>query len=96
MRGTDAVSALRVLLRTPADPVALLLRLFLGVVMFPHGAQKVLGWWGGYGLSGTMTYFTGPLGIPAVFAALAIAAEFLGSSVSSSGSAPASPRWASA
>ena len=73
------MSALRVLLRTPADPVALLLRLFLGVVMFPHGAQKVLGWWGGHGLTGTMSYFTGALGIPAAFAALAIAAEFLGS-----------------
>ena len=61
------------------DRVSLLvLRLFLGAVFFPHGAQKVLGWFGGHGLAGTMGFFTG-MGIPSVFAALAIAAEFLGS-----------------
>jgi len=57
----------------------LILRLLLGVVMFPHGAQKVLGWWGGFGLSGTVAGFTQHMGIPLVFAWLAIAAEFLGS-----------------
>jgi len=54
------------------------LRVFLGAVFFPHGAQKVLGWFGGHGLAATMGSFTG-MGIPTVFAALAIAAEFLGS-----------------
>jgi putative oxidoreductase len=54
-------------------------RLTLGIVMFPHGAQQVLGWFGGYGLSGTMNAFTHQMHIPAVFAALAIAAQFLGS-----------------
>src|ERR1051325_3952549 len=54
-------------------------RLTLGIVMFPHGAQKVLGWFGGYGFNGTMNYFTQQMHIPAVFAFLAIAAEFLGS-----------------
>jgi putative oxidoreductase len=56
-----------------------LARLTLGIVMFPHGAQKVLGWFGGYGFSGTMNFFTQQMHIPAVFAVLAIAAEFLGS-----------------
>ena len=56
-----------------------LARLTLGIVMFPHGAQKVLGWFGGYGFTGTMNYFTQQSHIPAVFAFLAIAAEFLGS-----------------
>jgi putative oxidoreductase len=56
-----------------------LARLTLGIVMFPHGAQKVLGWFGGYGFSGTMNSFTQQMHIPAVFAVLAIAAEFLGS-----------------
>jgi putative oxidoreductase len=46
--------------------------------MFPHGAQKVLGWFGGYGFARTLSLFTGQLGIPTVFALLAIAAEFLG------------------
>ena len=54
------------------------LRLLLAVAFFPHGAQKALGWFGGYGFSGTMGYFTGTLHIPAVFAFLAIAAEFAG------------------
>jgi putative oxidoreductase len=52
--------------------------LFLGVVFFAHGAQKTLGWFGGYGFSGTMGFFTHQMGIPAPLAALAIAAEFLG------------------
>jgi putative oxidoreductase len=47
--------------------------------MFPHGAQKALGWFGGYGFDGTMGYFTGTLHIPALFAFLAILAEFAGS-----------------
>ena len=47
--------------------------------MFPHGAQKALGLFGGYGFQGTMNWFTQQLHIPTVFAVLAIAAEFLGS-----------------
>jgi len=56
-----------------------LARLTLGIVMFPHGAQKALGLFGGYGFNGTMNFFTQQMHIPAVFAFLAIAAEFLGS-----------------
>src|SRR5438093_7449307 len=67
------------LFETPDDIVSLILRLTLGLVFFPHGAQKVLGWFGGYGFSGTMGFFTGQLHIPALFAFLAIAAEFAGS-----------------
>jgi putative oxidoreductase len=67
------------LLRTEPDVALLILRVLAGVVFFPHGAQKVLGWFGGHGLAATMGVFTGKLGIPAVFAGLAIAAEFLGS-----------------
>lgn len=67
------------LLRTDKSVTALLLRLALGIVIFPHGAQKVFGWFGGYGLHGTLNFFTQTMGIPVVFAVLAIAAEFLGS-----------------
>lgn len=67
------------LLRTDRSVTALLLRLALGIVIFPHGAQKVFGWFGGYGLHGTLNFFTQTMGIPVVFAVLAIAAEFLGS-----------------
>jgi putative oxidoreductase len=70
---------LRKLTATSDDPVMTILRLVLGVIFFFHGAQKVLGWFGGYGFSGTMNFFTHVMGIPAVFAFLAIAAEFLGS-----------------
>ena len=55
-----------------------LLRLGLALVLFPHGAQKVLGWWGGHGFTGTMGFFTGTMHIPAAFAILAILTEFLG------------------
>ena len=56
-----------------------ILRVLLAAVMFPHGAQKVLGWFGGYGFSGTMKFFTETAHIPAPFAFLAILAEFGGS-----------------
>ena len=67
------------LLATENDGATTLLRLALGVVFFAHGAQKMLGWFGGYGFSGTMGLFTGMLHIPAPLAFLAIAAEFFGS-----------------
>src|SRR2546425_378533 len=66
------------LIRTECDVTALILRLALGIVMFPHGAQKTLGLFGGYGFSGAMQFFT-QSGIPTGLAFLAIAAESLGS-----------------
>ena len=68
----------RKLMSTTGDYVLTVLRLSLGVVFFAHGAQKALGWFGGYGFSGTMRFFTQQMGIPAPFAFLAICAEFLG------------------
>ena len=53
-------------------------RLRLGCVFFPRWMQKLLGWFGGYGFSGTFGFFTG-MGVPALFAVLAILAEGLGS-----------------
>ncbi len=67
------------LFKTDSSVTSLILRLALGAVFFPHGAQKVLGWFGGYGFTGTMGFFTGTMHIPALFAFLAIAAEFAGS-----------------
>jgi putative oxidoreductase len=69
---------LRKLTATENSSAITILRLVLGIVFFAHGAQKALGWFGGYGFSGTMGFFTGAMHIPAPFAALAIAAEFLG------------------
>ena len=69
---------IRKLIQTDKDISSLVLRVLLGIVFFPHGAQKVFGWFGGFGFSGTMGFFTGKMGIPAIFAFLAIMAEFLG------------------
>ncbi|MCB1042876.1 MAG: DoxX family protein [Acidobacteria bacterium] len=66
------------LIQTDRGWDALAVRLALGVMIFPHGAQKALGWFGGYGFGGTMQFFTEHLGIPTVFALFAILAEFLG------------------
>lgn len=67
------------LLNTENDYGALIARLALGIVMFPHGAQKVLGWFGGHGFAGTMTFFTETMGIPYLVALLVVLAEFFGS-----------------
>lgn len=56
----------------------LILRVGLGAVMFPHGAQKLLGWFGGPGFSTTLSMFTAQMHIPAALAVLVIAAESLG------------------
>jgi putative oxidoreductase len=54
------------------------LRFVLGFVFFLHGAQKMLGWFGGFGFTGTMNFFTHGMHVPAPIAFLAIAAEFFG------------------
>ena len=46
--------------------------------MLPHGAQKMLGWFGGCGFVGTMHFFTGTMGIPYIFALMAVLAGSIG------------------
>ena len=65
-------------LSTDRDRTLLFQRVFLGLIMFPHGAQKLLGWFGGYGFSGTMKFFTESMHIPAPLAFLIILAESIG------------------
>jgi putative oxidoreductase len=55
-----------------------LLRLVLGFLFFVHGSQLVFGWFGGYGLSGSIGAFTEKMGIPAFLAYLAVFSQFLG------------------
>src|SRR5580698_2575290 len=69
---------IRKLIATDNDFATAIVRLVLGVIFFAHGAQKMLGWFGGYGFTGTMGFFTQTMHIPAPFAFLAIAAEFFG------------------
>src|SRR4051812_22452923 len=52
-------------------------RLALALLLFPHGAQHALGWFGGYGFAGTLGWMTGTLGFPAPAAALAIVTELI-------------------
>lgn len=68
----------RKLIHTDNDFMVAVARVVLGIVFFAHGSQKVLGWFGGSGFSGSMDFFIHQMGIPALFAFLSIAAEFLG------------------
>jgi putative oxidoreductase len=69
---------LKRLIQTGQDYALTISRLVLGVIFFAHGGQLMLGWFGGYGLSGSMQFFTRQLGIPSVFAFMAIAGQFFG------------------
>ena len=53
-------------------------RVALGAIVFAHGAQKLFGWFDGYGFAGTMEYFTNTIGLPYMFALVVILAESLG------------------
>lgn len=67
------------LLDTTPDVILPACRLILGGVMLPHACQKVFGWFGGPGFSGTVQGFRDHLGIPLVLAVLVILAEVGGS-----------------
>jgi len=69
---------LRKLFATNKDIIPIFLRLTLGAVMFPHGAQKVMGWFGGGGFKATLEGMTG-MGLPAAIVVMVMIAEFLGS-----------------
>lgn len=70
---------LRRLFQTDDNWALAVIRVVLGIVIFAHGAQKMLGWFGGRGFHGYMTYLMHVRGVPGPFAFLAIAAEFFGS-----------------
>ena len=70
---------MKALFQTDDGWSGLVLRLTLGLVMFPHGAQKLLGWYGGFGFDGTMGAFTQKMGMPWIIAFLVIIGEFFGS-----------------
>lgn len=72
------LARLRTFLATNDSVVPSLLRISLGGVILAHGAQKVFGWFGGYGIEGTMKFFSS-VGMPSVLGALVIVSDFLGS-----------------
>jgi len=65
--------------RTNNDWTGLVIRMTIGLILFPHGAQKMLGIFGGYGFSGTMGFFTGTMHLPWLIGFLVIIIEFIGS-----------------
>ena len=60
------------------DSGALIARIFLGVVILPHGLQKLLGLFGGYGFSATIDFFSGSMGIPVPVGFLIVMGESVG------------------
>lgn len=75
---SPASSLVRRVLATDAHLSAAVLRFALAVTMFPHGAQKLLGWFGGYGFSGTMGFLTDQVGLPWLAALGVVLLEFVG------------------
>jgi putative oxidoreductase len=65
--------------QTDESWAGLILRVMLGAVMFPHGAQKMLGWYGGFGFSETIGLFTQQMQLPWIVALLIVIGEFFGS-----------------
>ncbi|NIP57912.1 MAG: DoxX family membrane protein [Gemmatimonadetes bacterium] len=63
---------------TPADPASAVARIALGAMILPHGMQKALGWFGGAGFEGAMTFFTETMGMPWLVSVSVVGAEFLG------------------
>lgn len=68
---------MKTLLATSPSWAITVVRVTLGVIFFAHGSQKVLGWFGGYGLKGTTRYFVST-GLPLVVAYAVCFFEFLG------------------
>lgn len=70
---------MKALFQTDDGWAGFILRVTLGLVMFPHGAQKLLGWFGGLGFDGTMGLFTQKMGLPWLIVFLIIIGESFGS-----------------
>ncbi|HVX50002.1 MAG TPA: DoxX family protein [Chitinophagaceae bacterium] len=66
------------LLSTNGTIAISVIRVMLGIVLFAHGAQKLLGWFGGYGYTGTMGFLTGAVHLPYIIGLLVIVIEFFG------------------
>jgi putative oxidoreductase len=69
----------RIIVATTPNWAATSLRVALGSVLFAHGAQSLLGWFGGFGFAGTMQYLTGVEGLPWLVGLLVISLQFFGS-----------------
>ncbi|HEY7567237.1 MAG TPA: DoxX family protein [Gemmatimonadaceae bacterium] len=70
-------SMLRAIMETSDDRIPMLGRLALGIVMLPHGAQDLFGWFGGSGIDGALGLYTS-LGVPPFLGWMAIVVQFFG------------------
>ena len=70
---------MQLIFRTNNDWTGVIIRLTTGLILFPHGAQKMLGLFGGPGFSGEMDFLTGTVNLPWLIALLVIVIEFIGS-----------------
>jgi len=61
------------------DWTGFFLRIILGLVMLPHGGQKLFGWFGGYGYNATIDFFTRSMKLPWIISIAVIFIEFFGS-----------------
>jgi putative oxidoreductase len=78
MSGKEGPVMIRRFFATDRSPAQTILRVTLGVVMFAHGAQKLLGWFGGRGFEGTVRSFVNGMHIPEILAILVILTESFG------------------
>jgi len=76
--GTKNVFMKNRIFLTNNDITTTIMRVILGIVMLGHGLQKAFGWFGGFGWTNTINYFTGTVGIPALLGGLIILVETIG------------------
>lgn len=75
---SNATTMKDLLLQTSSEWTGLILRITAGFIMMPHGLQKTLGYFGGYGYRATVTYFTDSMKLPWVISILVIFFESFG------------------
>lgn len=69
----------QLLFKTNSSYAPMIQRVLAAIVLWPHGAQKLLGWFGGFGFTGTMNFFTQTMGLPSIVGLFVIILEFFGS-----------------
>lgn len=67
------------IIKTEQSTAVLIVRIVLGLVIFSHGAQSLIGWFGGTGFTNTMYYLTSIMQLPYIIALSVILLQFFGS-----------------
>jgi putative oxidoreductase len=77
-RQVPAIPALAPITKALSPLAEPLVRVTAGLLLVRHGAQKLFGWFGGYGIEATGQFFSSKLGLPASLALVAGVVEFVG------------------